>query len=140
MSRGSLNLQNFARGPWSIIITRKNQALFRSNMNGLSPLLQAISQLGSELDRSDIYDKVIGRAAAFLIVTTGIRRVFTPVISQPALEILRRQRRIVRYQKRVDRILDREQKNLCPMERLSLDADSPEQFVRLVTRAYGLSS
>lgn len=139
MTKAKTVLEQFKAGPWSITIVKRDRVLFRSNMSGLSPLFQAIQQLGPELDRADIYDKVIGRAAAFLISSTDLRHVFTPVISQPAIEILRRNNRPVTYLKRVDRILDRNLKDLCPMEKLSLDADTPEQFLRLVTRTYGLS-
>ena len=138
MTKAKSALEQFKAGPWSITIVKRERILFRSNMSGISPLLQAVHQLGKELDRADIYDKVIGRAAAFLVVSTGIRRVYTPVISQPALEILRRNHRPVSYLKRVDRILDRNLRDLCTMEKLSLDADTPEQFIRLVSRAYGL--
>ncbi len=134
MTRSKTELEQFRTGPWSITIIKGKNILFRSNMGGISPLMQAINQLNSELTGAVIYDKVIGRAAAFLVLYAGLRRVYTPLISQSALQLLRLRRIPVTCLERVDRILNKSQTELCPMEKLSLDADTPEQFIRLLRR------
>ncbi|MBU0707090.1 DUF1893 domain-containing protein [Patescibacteria group bacterium] len=134
MTKTKAELQEFRDCPWSIYVTKSKKLIYRSNMGGINPLLQALNQLGEEIAGSELFDKVVGRAAAFLAVYGGIRRVNTPVISIAALEILRERKIPVSYLERVDRILDREKKELCPMEKLSLDADTPEQFVKLIKR------
>jgi hypothetical protein len=101
-------------------------------MSGLSPLAEAINQHGRALDGALIFDKVIGRAAAFLIVHAGIRRAYTPLISGPALDILRSGGCRVAFLNKVSRILDQQMEDLEPMERLALDATTPEQFIRLL--------
>jgi hypothetical protein len=132
MSHTKEELEQFRDSPWSIVIMKHRQLLFRSNMSGLSPLVEAITQLGSKLDGALIFDKVIGRAAAFLIVHAGIRKVYTPLISGPAMEILRAGGCSVRSIEKVSRILDKQMTDLDPMERLALDATTPSQFIKLL--------
>jgi iron complex outermembrane receptor protein len=111
---------------------KHRQLMFRSNMSGLSPLVEAINQHGSKLDGALIFDKVIGRAAAFLIVHAGIRKVYTPIISGPAMDILRSAHCTVGYLEKVSRILDKQMVDLEPTERLALDATTPSQFIKLL--------
>jgi hypothetical protein len=132
MSQTKDELEQFRDSPWSIVITKRRQLLFRSNMSGLSPLVEAINQHGEKLDGALIFDKVIGRAVAFLIVHAGIRKVYTPLISGPAMEILRSGGCTVRYLVKVSRILDKNMADLEPMERLALDASTPDQFIKLL--------
>ncbi|MDD5567506.1 MAG: DUF1893 domain-containing protein [Patescibacteria group bacterium] len=140
MTKTKSDLERFQAGPWSIVITQRNKVLFRSNMGGISPLWQAIHQLSKEeVAGAEIYDKVVGRAAAFLIISVKFRKVNTPIISRPAIEILRSSRIPVNYLKKVDRILDKNLRDLCPMERLSLDADTADGFIKLVKRNYAVS-
>lgn len=127
-------LREFQEGPWSIVIFKNDRQIFRSNMGGLQPLLEALSQHRGELDRATIYDKVVGRAAAFIIASSGIRKVVTPIISASAPNILRQGGKQVRYSEKVDRILDADRRDLEAFERLSLDANSPEQFLKLLQR------
>ncbi|MFA6197782.1 MAG: DUF1893 domain-containing protein [Patescibacteria group bacterium] len=132
MSHTKEELERFRDGPWSTIIIKNKRLLFRSNMSGLSPLAEAINQHGRELDGALIFDKVIGRAAAFLIIHAGIRKVYTPLISGPAMDILRSSRCVVGYLEKVNRILDKQMTDLDPMERLALNATTPGQFIKLL--------
>ncbi len=136
MTRRKTELEKFKNSPWSIIITKGKNIIYRSNMSGLSPLMQAINQLNGELAGASVYDRIIGRAAAFLLVHASVRSVYTPLVSRPAIEILRSHKIPVVYLAKVDRIMDREMKDLCPMEKLSLDADTPMEFIRLVNRLH----
>lgn len=134
MSESSAELGAFQEGPWTIVINKRERLIFRSNMGGLQPLIQAVSQYGAELDGATVYDKVIGRAAAFIIAASSIRRVATPVASIPAIEILRRAGKSIRCLEKVPRILDADRRDLERFEKLSLDAATPEQFLRLLQR------
>ncbi|MDP3964035.1 MAG: DUF1893 domain-containing protein [bacterium] len=136
MSTVKQEIEKFRTSPWSLVITRGSDVLLRSNMAGIHPLAQSISHLGEELSRSMVWDRVIGRAAAFLIVHGGFRKAATPIVSKPALEILRKYKVPITYLYRVERILNTAQSDICPIERFSLDADTPEQFIKLYKRRY----
>ncbi len=63
-----------------------------------------------------IADKVVGKAAAALMVLGGVRELFADVISHSALELLARYRVRVSYTVAVDHIINRTRTGWCPME------------------------
>ena len=63
-----------------------------------------------------IADKVIGKAAAALMLLGGIKTVYADVISTPALALLRNANIEVTFGKEVPFIENREKNGWCPLE------------------------
>lgn len=63
-----------------------------------------------------IADKVIGKAAAALMILGGIKTVYADVISTPALALLRNANIEVAFGKEVPFIENREKNGWCPLE------------------------
>lgn len=68
-----------------------------------------------------IFDKVVGRAAALLLIHGGVKKVLTPTISRWALAVLKHGGAKAEYDKVVKNILNRAGDDLCPMEKMSQD-------------------
>jgi hypothetical protein len=81
-----------------------------------------------------IADKVIGKAAALLMVYAGVKEVFTPTISDPAVEVFEKHNVKITYDKVVERIINRTGDGLCPMESLCLNVENPEEAFDLIRR------
>ena len=75
---------------------------------------------------STVFDKVVGRAAALLMIYGGVKKVMTPLISRGALIVLKRGGAKVEYQKIVKCILNVKGDDLCPMEKMSRGKSSKE--------------
>lgn len=86
----------------------------------------------SLLSGADIADKVVGRAAAALMILGGVRRVYTDVISQLALDLLSKSSIEVSYNEVVPHIINRSQTDLCPMERATREIDSLEDIFTVI--------
>ena len=87
-------------------------------------------------------DKVIGKGAAALMVLGGVARVWTRVISTPALTLLRNGGVEVAFAEEVPCIINRTRTGRCPLETLCDVSDSPaalypviEGFVRRMREA-----
>lgn len=70
-------------------------------------------------------DKLIGKAAAYLIVLLNIKVVFTFLISNSAKEIFDKYHIKYSFYKDTDKILNNSETDLCPMEKATNNDDSP---------------
>lgn len=107
--------------------------LFASHDSQLKPLLQAIMVLGQAFQGAAVIDKMLGGAAAKLLVYARVRKVLTPVASKPAVDILQE----AGIPLEAVRIIDRVRRNdggCCRMEALSLCVSDPAVFYTEITR------
>lgn len=70
-------------------------------------------------------DKVVGKGAAALMVLGGVARVWTRVISTPALSLLRNGGVEVDFAEEVPCIINRTRTGRCPLETLCDVSDNP---------------
>lgn len=111
----------------TIVIYKSDASLVVSNERGIAPLIKLLSENRTQLKDSIIADKVIGKAAALLMVYGEAKEVFTPTISYPALKVLKSHNIKIHYDNIVERIINRKGDGLCPMETLCIDVDEPEK-------------
>lgn len=90
---------------------------------GLNALLSL--QKGS-LAGAFVADKIVGKAAALLFARGGVIEVYAEVISEPALEVLKKRRILCIYEKIVPYILNKGNTAICPMENAVLHLEDPE--------------
>ncbi len=83
---------------------------------GVKDLFRLLKEEPVMLRGAFIADKVVGKAAAALMVLGGVRELFADVISHSALELLARYRVRVSYTVAVDHIINRTRTGWCPME------------------------
>lgn len=116
----SLSSENFT------IVIRKDDKFFSSYERGVNPLIHLIDNDLSFLENSSVADKVIGKAAAMLMVLGKIKEVHTIVISEPAIEVFKKFNIAFHFDKKVKNIINRQGDGLCPMEQLCLDIEDPD--------------
>lgn len=111
----------------TIVIYKSDASVIVSNDRGVAPLMKLLKENKSQLKDSIVVDKVIGKAAALLMVYAEVKEVYTPVISSPALKFFKNNNIIIHYDKEVERIINRKGDGLCPMESLCLEIENPEE-------------
>ena len=110
----------------STIAVVSNGEVFTSQERGVKPLLYLLTEKKGFLKGASVADKVIGKAAALLMVLGKIKEVHTLIISEPAIKVFEKNNIPCFYDKKVDRIVNRTGDGLCPMETLCLDVDDPQ--------------
>jgi iron complex outermembrane receptor protein len=75
-----------------------------------------------------IADKVVGKAAAALMILGEVKDLYADVISQQALSLLKQTDMHIEYGQSVPYIVNRTQTDWCPMEKLCFTEDSPEKI------------
>lgn len=79
-----------------------------------------------------VADKVVGKAAAALMAMGHVSRVYSDVISQPALEVLRQANIPIDYQQLVPHIINRTHTGWCPLETATHPLHTlPEMFAAI---------
>ncbi len=118
----------------SLVLVKDDKIIFESDKSGLRPLLMCLDELKDKYSGEDgftLYDKVIGLAAARLIICSkAINKVVTPVVSKNALALLKDEGLEVEYDELVENILNRDKTGICPMEKKAESMDNNEDFYR----------
>lgn len=119
-------------GSFSLVV-KNDDRLFSSHERGVKPLLSLLASEPDMLHDACLADKVIGKAAALLMVKGGVKEVFGVVVSEPALRVFRRYDVVCHHDTLVERISNRSGDGLCPMESLCLDVDDPDTAFHLIS-------
>lgn len=109
-----------------VIITKELVPL-ESRKNGIAPLLEWLQESPDTLKGACAADKVVGKAAALLMVYGGINEVYAEIISESAEDLLKQNRIQYEYGQKVSYIQNRTKTGMCPMEQRCLDINSPEE-------------
>jgi hypothetical protein len=113
------NLNYFTNKSWSLVLIKDGKIIYKSEDQGLKPLVFCLKTHREEMRGSIVFDKIIGRAAAMLLVYGKIEEVWTPIISEGGLEYLQKNKIKVICQNKVKNILNKKGDDLCPMEKMS---------------------
>ena len=106
----------------------RGERLFPWNGRGVSPLLEFHDHREPGfLKGATVVDKVIGRAAAAIIVSGGAVRVHGEIMSEDGKAYLEARGIRVTYGTLVPRILNMDRSDLCPLEKAVEGIDDPEQ-------------
>lgn len=100
--------------------------------HGIEPLLIQIEKNG--LDGATAVDRIIGKAAALLMVYGKVKEVHTKVIAEPAIKVFNKYKVKYTAQEVVSHIENKTKTGLCPMEQKCLDIDSPEKAYEVFKR------
>lgn len=111
----------------SLVIVNKSNIIFKSQESGIRSLIQAIETSGETLLRASVADKIVGKAAALLMLYAGMDNVHANLVSEPAEQLLSGRKKNLSYLKMVTNILNRDRSDICPMEKMSLKMQSPEE-------------
>ena len=116
----------------SLVIVKKGQVLFSSRERGIAPFFQAVQSIGRGLHNAAAADRIVGLAAAMLCLHARIRSVYGGVVSQGALDMLKKKGVAVNSKNTVPHISNYDGTDLCPFEKLAGGCRKPSQlFVAL---------
>lgn len=115
----------------STCVICKGETLLKSDKRGVAPLLGWLES-GVDVSGASAADKVVGNAAAYLYVLMNVKTVYAIVISEVALETLKKYQISVTYEKLVKAIKNRTNDGYCPMETAVKDASNPEEALALI--------
>lgn len=101
---------------------------------GVADLYDLLVKEPDFLKEASIADKVIGKAAATLMVLGGVKEVYTHIISRPALQLLQEAGITVSCDEVVDHIINRDRTGWCPLEQASRDLHSAKEIFPVIEK------
>jgi hypothetical protein len=110
----------------------KDNHVLTSNLKGIRPWIKWLRENPELLEGAVVVDKVVGKAAAMLMIVSKIKTLYTPVISENALQYLSSQIIDFSYDRTVAYIKNNEKNGLCPMEQTVIDVDDAHQGYQLL--------
>lgn len=115
----------------SLLVYKDGNITFQDE-RGIQPLLIQIKKKG--LKNAVVIDKVIGKAAALLIVYGKVKQVHTNIIAKDAIKVFEKYKIKYSYNEIVDHIQNMKKDGLCPMEQKVLNIDSPKKAYKIFAK------
>lgn len=110
-------------GNHSLVIHRDTTSVY--DTRGIATLLQ----ISNELSGATVVDKVVGKAAAALMIVGGVSELHALLITQGALSLLATSDIRVSYDTLTDHIINRTHTGWCPMEMACRDCVTAEECI-----------
>lgn len=110
---------------WACVLCR-GEELHTGTAHGVRPLLQFLES-GTDLQGFSAADRVIGKAAALLLLYAGVKAVYSPTMSEEALRVLREHGVSASCDQTVPGILNRTKTGPCPMEACVAEIEDPQK-------------
>ena len=104
----------------------KDGKLITSDRRGIAPMMGFIAE-GLDLKGYSVADLIVGKAAAMLFAKCKIKRVFAKTLSESGKKMLALHGIECEYGLLVDRIINRDGTDICPMEKTVANTDDTEE-------------
>lgn len=101
----------------SFVIVDQGKIVYQDLGIGVSCIMKLINAQSTLLDGTIIVDKVIGKAAAMLLIKHNVLYVYGLLMSVSAIEVFEAHRVDYSYKKKVEAIMNRQNTDLCPLEK-----------------------
>lgn len=117
-------------GDYTYVLCR-GDIVYTGTERGVKPLVDWLNKK-VDLRGFSAADKVVGKAAAFLYVLSGVTDLYAGVMSEPANDILIQNGIDCVFDKAVKAILNRSNTGFCPMETAVRDIDDPNEALIVI--------
>lgn len=118
-------------GEYSCVIA--NEGKVRTfTQRGVADLYDLLTQEPDFLKGALIADKVVGKGAAALMISGGIKELYTDIISSKAMDLFRTSDVKVGFGQEVPFIWNRDRTGWCPVETMCSEEESAEAILPLI--------
>lgn len=100
----------------TLVVAKDGVIVFMSEDRMIAPIKAACAEKGEILRGSVVADKIVGKAAAKLHAEAGVRKIVTPIVSEPAKRYLESRGIVVFADEVVPMILNRDRTGQCPLD------------------------
>ena len=118
--------QMIKNGKASCVLIKDDRIISTASGQGVAPLLSIYEKEPEVLQGAFVVDKVIGKAAALLLMLGGAKGAYGIVASAAGCAYLKARGFQVDYGELIDKITNRTGDGICPLENSVLDTDDPE--------------
>lgn len=118
-------------GGYSCVIANKGKVR-TFTQRGVADLYDLLTQEPDFLKGALIADKVVGKGAAALMISGGIKELYTDIISSKAMDLFRTSDVKVGFEQEVPFIWNRDRTGWCPVETMCSEEESAEAILPMI--------
>lgn len=127
--------ERIGRGETSVVVIRDSREIYSSKLGqGVSPLLKIIREQPELFRDAVVVDKVIGKAAAMLLVLGGAKEVHALRVSRAGRDYLRAHGIPVYADESIDLVENRMRNGICPFEAAVAALEDPAEGFKEICR------
>lgn len=117
---------------YSCVIAKSGTVVAALNGLGVKPIISTLDRYPQMLAGAELADKVIGKAAAMLLVKAGAAYVYGDIMSKGAEDYLRRNNMPYSYGELVELIQNRTMNGSCPLEQAVATIDDLDEGITAI--------
>lgn len=129
-----MEVKNILQNKFTCVIVCNSKRVYSSEQSGIRPLISAFDS-GIDMRGGIAYDKIVGKAAAFIYVALGVAEVHAEVMSVTGQEVLKKHGIVATAEVITEQIVNRQGTGICPMEQAVSNVSSVEQAVNALRSA-----
>jgi hypothetical protein len=122
-----LNNNNF-----SLVVVKNKEIVYKSRGKSLLPLVNLLEKNPKLLNDSIIADKIVGKAVAIICHYASVKYCYGSIMSNKAIELFNKNDLSYKADKKVNIIKNRDNTDLCPIEKLILEVDDFEKGINKI--------
>jgi len=123
--------EKFLKSEFGLEIWHQGKIIYRSKKEGIKGLLEFIAKNKKFPKDLIIFDKKVGNAVALLCTYLKTEEVYGVVGSKSAEKTLKENKIKFHFSKTIPNILNKDETDICPMEKMSL-GNTPVEFLDLL--------
>lgn len=122
----------FASGAYTLILKKDGQTVYQTAGRGVAPALQVLDTCPELLRGAQVYDTIVGKAAAAIYILGGASGVYAQTMSEAAVQLLSAYGLACDCQTLTGQLLNRQGTGLCPFEQAVLTLESPQACLPVI--------
>lgn len=116
------------------LVVEKDDDIRTFHQRGVADLLYLLQNDPEFLQNARVADKVVGKAAAALMIKGNIKQLYADKLSAPAWKLLKEQSHIAtEFMQLIPFVENRDKSDWCPLEKLCYSKDSIEDMYRSIS-------
>lgn len=120
----------------SLVVRSRDGVVMTYNKKGVRNLVWLLDNEPERLQDAKVADKVVGKAAAGLMVQGGVAEVYADVMSRLALPLLDKANIPYSYGELVERIVIPEGDDRCPLEKIVSEATTAQEVETMLRQHF----
>lgn len=119
-------------GEYSLVFVKNGEVIYRSSDRGIKALYTMVKGDYGKYRDSYVADRVVGKGAALVYDIIGIKSLYADLMSEAAMDYLDSKSIAYSYDLKTPAIKNRDETDLCPIEKLSMDSLGGVGFIHLL--------
>lgn len=132
MSDIKIAIEEYKKGEHSLVVVKDGKIVATSKDKGVRGILNVYTSNPQVLEGASVADKLMGRAVTMICELGKVKSIYTPLLSQGGEKILQRAGIEYQTERLVPAIRNRDNTDLCPIEKLTTGTEDSEEGVKRI--------